>query len=376
MSTIEIKDIRVHYGAHEAVKDLSFSCEEGKLTCILGPSGAGKTSTLKAVAGIVSIVSGRVVIDGHDMAGLPPQKRNLAMTFEGYNLYPHFTVYENFAFPLRSPLRKGDYDENAMDKRIRNIAKLLEIDFLLDRFPREISGGQKQRVALGRMLVRENPAAYLLDEPIAHLDAKLRHQMVGELKRIHMELKATMLYATPDAEEAIALADIIIFIDGGQIVQVGTAEEMILEPATMFVAEFIGEPKINFFQCSVKEENVFEGETQRIHIDPESFKKLQEKYAFSKGQRINIGIRPQYCSFATKRPKTNHVDPEMNVNVIEPRGDSVIITLWAGKEICHIKQKELKGELKMYSKVYMTVEPSNIHIFDENGKNLIRKRSG
>jgi multiple sugar transport system ATP-binding protein len=372
MSTIEIRDIRVHYGAHEAVKDLSFTCRDGAFTCILGPSGAGKTSTLKAVAGIVNLISGSIVIDGNNMEGQPPQKRNIAMTFEGYNLYPHYTVYENFAFPLHSPLRKGDYDEKAIDGRIRSIAKLLEIDFLLDRYPKEISGGQKQRVALGRMLVREKPAAYLLDEPIAHLDAKLRHQMVGELKRIHMELKATMLYATPDAEEAIALADVIIFISEGQFIQIGTPEELILKPKTMFVAEFVGEPKINFFSCTVKGEGVFEGETQKVTIDPEGFKLLKEKYSFSTGQRVNIGIRPQYCGFAAEKPKTNFIGPEMNVNVIEPRGDSVIVTLWAGKENYHLKQKELVEGLAMDTKVYMTIQPSHIHIFDENGFNLIR----
>jgi len=372
MSMIEIKDIRVHYGAHEAVKDLSLTCRDGAFTCILGPSGAGKTSTLKAVAGIVNLVSGSIVIDGNNMEGLPPQKRNIAMTFEGYNLYPHYTVYENFAFPLHSPLRKGDYDEKAIDERIRSIAKLLEIDFLLDRYPKEISGGQKQRVALGRMLVRERPAAYLLDEPIAHLDAKLRHQMVGELKRIHTELKATMVYATPDAEEAIALADVIIFISGGRIIQAGTPEDLILKPKTMFVAEFVGEPKINFFACTVKGEGVFEGKTQKVRIDSEGFKLLQKKYSFEKGQRVNIGIRPQYCGSATGKPKTNFIEPEMNVNVIEPRGDSVIVTLWSGKDNCHIKQKELVEGLEMDAKVYMTLQPQHIHIFDENGINLIR----
>jgi multiple sugar transport system ATP-binding protein len=260
-----------------------------------------------------------------------------------------------------------------MDRRIHSIAKLLEIDFLLDRYPREISGGQKQRVALGRMLVRENPAAYLLDEPIAHLDAKLRHQMVGELKRIHSELKTTMVYATPDAEEAVALADTIIFIHEGKILQIGNPEELILEPATMFVAEFIGEPKINFFSCTVKDGNMFEGKNQKINLDSNSFRKLEEKYRFKSGQRVTIGIRPQYCSFTSKKPDKNYVDPEMNVNVIEPRGDSVIITLWAGEESYHIKQKELEGTLKMYSKVWMLLEPANIHVFDENGNNLLRQ---
>lgn len=373
MSTIRINSIRVHYGAHEAVKDLTFSCNDGELTCILGPSGAGKTSTLKAIAGVVSLVSGSVLIDGNDMAGLPPQRRNLAMTFEGYNLYPHFTVYENFAFPLRSPSRRHNYDEKDMDKRIRDIAELLEIDFLLDRYPREISGGQKQRVALGRMLVRENPAAYLLDEPIAHLDAKLRYQMIGELKRIHSELKATMVYATPDAEEAIALADVIVFINNGEIIQIDAPEELILEPATMFVAEFIGEPKINFFPCTVRDGDLFEGETQKIYLDNKDFKQLQEKYGFKTGQRVTIGIRPQYCSFTSQKPDKNYVYPEMEVNVVEPRGDSVIITLWAEKEPYHIKQKELGGELKMYSKVWMLLEPANIHVFDENGRNLLRR---
>ena len=375
MSKIELKDLYVRYGMHDAVKNLSFTCEDSGLTCLLGPSGAGKTTTLKTIAGILTLTSGKISIDGKDMTTVASQERNLAMTFEGYNLYPHFNVYENLSFPLKSPRRSGKYDDKKIDSRVREIARMLEIEPLLDRLPKEISGGQKQRVGLGRMLVRENPAAYLLDEPIAHLDAKLRHQMVGEIKRIHEELKTTMLYATPDAGEAVALADEIIFLSDGCLMQQGTPEDLVLKPANTFVAEFIGDPKINFFQGKLVRSNgnyIFENKDGNFLLHKDDYITIHEKYAFEEGQEVILGVRPQYCSYSFEKPDYNCLDAPLRACLIELRGDSVVITGEIGEEHYLIKVTEVDSRLKIDNNIYFVFNPHHIHIFDLSGQNLIR----
>ncbi|MCD6446829.1 MAG: ABC transporter ATP-binding protein [Candidatus Marinimicrobia bacterium] len=375
MSKIELKDIYVRYGMYKAVRGLSFTCEDGRLTCILGPSGAGKTSTLKAIAGILTLSDGAIFIDNRDVTMVASQDRELAMTFEGYNLYPHFTVYENLSFPLKSPRRRNSYNEASIDKRVREIATMLEIKPLLDRLPREISGGQKQRVGLGRMLVRENPSAYLLDEPIAHLDAKLRHQMVGEIKRIHKELGKTMLYATPDADEAIALADEIIFLNEGRLVQIGSPEDFILKPANTLVAEFIGDPKINFFNGKMMKKDgdfIFKSRQCSILIRQDDFSLLQRKYAFEENQNITLAIRPQYCSYSYEKPEYNYLDTPLCVCLEELRGDSVVLSLGLEDERYLVKVKEIDNRLKIGDNIWLTFNPHHVHIFNEAGQNLIR----
>jgi multiple sugar transport system ATP-binding protein len=376
MGQIDLENIKVRYGAFEAIHDLSLMFEHGKLTCVLGPSGAGKTSTLKAIAGFLSPSRGTIRIDGQDMTKVASQNRHLAMTFEGYNLYPHFTVFENLAFPLRSPKRRGEYDEARVRERVTTIAKMLEIDPLLDRYPKEISGGQKQRVGLGRMLVRENPAAYLMDEPIAHLDAKLRHQMIGEIKRIHTELQSTIVYATPDAEEALALADQVVFLNEGRIVQIGNPENLITQPENMFVAEFIGDPAMNFFQgILVQEDNVirFNGEAVRMLLDKALVGPLLGRYRLDRDSKVNLGIRPQYCSYSFQEPSSNYIEGQMRVCILEPRGDSVVVTLEHKKRFYLLKMKEIDPALQIDKEVWMTADPGHFHLFDELGQNLIRK---
>jgi len=375
MSRVELKDIHVRYGMHDAVQGLSFVCEDGRLTCILGPSGAGKTTTLKAIAGILTLRDGAVFIDGKDMTAVASQQRELAMTFEGYNLYPHYTVYENLAFPLKSPRRKETYNPSTLDARVREIARMLEIEPLLERYPKEISGGQKQRVGLGRMLVRENPSAYLLDEPIAHLDAKLRHQMVGEIKRIHEELKNTMLYATPDAGEAVALADEIIFLNNGELIQMGSPEDLVLKPANTFVAGFIGDPKINFFKGKIIRRNgdfIFRNSVGNFLITKKDFEFLTQRYRFEEDQNIILAIRPQYCSYTFEKPEYNCIDAPLGVCLVELRGDSVVITLESGDEHYLIKVQEVDNRLEIDSSIWFTFNPVHIHIFDEAGQNLVR----
>ncbi len=237
---LEIRNLTKQYTRIKGIDDVNFSCAEGSFTVILGPSGAGKTTTLKIIAGILQESSGDVIRNGSSLRSISPQERNISMVFEDYALYPTFSVYENIASPLR--VRKLPRDE--VDSRVKRTAKLLGIDEHLEKLPSQISGGQKQRTALARCLIRD-AEIYLLDEPIAHLDAKLRHRMRGEFKRIHKDLGKTMIYVTHDYREALALADSVVILNKGEVVQIGPPEEVFSSPRNIFVATLLGEPPMN-----------------------------------------------------------------------------------------------------------------------------------
>ena len=197
MHRLEVKNITKKFGKLTAVKNLSFHCQEGETVVLLGPTGAGKTTTLRCLSGLEDLTEGDIFLDGENISLLPPNKREVAMFFENYALYPHLTVGENMTYPLNAPGNKGKYSRKEIKRRVEEVAELLQIPELLDRKPDQLSGGQKQRTALGRTLVRK-PKVFLLDEPIAHLDAVLRHRMRGEMKRIFEELKCTVVYVTHD----------------------------------------------------------------------------------------------------------------------------------------------------------------------------------
>jgi multiple sugar transport system ATP-binding protein len=231
-------------GPRAAVHDLSFTLAAGQFGVLLGPSGAGKTTTLNMIAGLVATDAGEVVLGGASLDKVVPEKRDIAMVFENYALYPHMSVRKNLEFPLRAPARKERMSRADIDGRVRQVAETLHIGHLLDRLPSQLSGGQRQRVSLGRALVRR-PRLLLLDEPITHLDAKLRHEMRTELKRIQRELGVTTLYATPDQGDALALADVVVVLDGGVAWQVGSPEDVYERPANVRVAQFLGDPRMN-----------------------------------------------------------------------------------------------------------------------------------
>jgi multiple sugar transport system ATP-binding protein len=236
----EVRNLTKQYPRVKGINDVSFSCVEGSFTVILGPSGAGKTTTLKIIAGILQESSGDVIRNGASLRSISPQDRNISMVFEDYALYPTFSVYENIASPLR--VRRVAREE--VDTRVKRIANLLGIDEHLEKLPSQISGGQKQRAALARCLIRD-AEIYLLDEPIAHLDAKLRHRMRGEFKRIHKDLGKTMIYVTHDYREALSLADSVVILNKGAVVQIGPPEEVFSRPRNVFVATLLGEPPMN-----------------------------------------------------------------------------------------------------------------------------------
>jgi len=242
---IEFKNVNKEYGSTSVVDDLSLKIDDGEFIVLLGPSGCGKTTTLRMLAGLEPVTSGDILIDGKRINDVPTQHRDLAMVFQSYALYPHMTIAENIGYPLR--VRKLDKAKRA--ERVKRVAAMLEIEPLLDRKPRQLSGGERQRVALARAIVRE-PRAYLMDEPLSNLDARLRVQMRGELKHLQHELGTTTIYVTHDQAEAMTLASRVAVMMKGRLQQFDTPMNIYNYPANRFVAEFVGSPSMNFIEGS------------------------------------------------------------------------------------------------------------------------------
>lgn len=283
MGTLSLRGVRKTYGSTVAVDDMTIDVGDGEFFVILGPSGAGKTTTLKSIAGLVDIDGGQVSINGVDMTGVEPYHRNVAMAFESYALYPQKTVAQNLASPLRSG-RSGSFSQDEQQKRIDAVTSTLGIHHLQQRLPRELSNGQRQRTALGRVLVR--PAdIYLLDEPLSHLDAKLRAQMRAELKQIAQSSSTTTIYVTHDYQEALALGDRIAILREGRFVQIGTPEEVWRTPADTFVATSLGQPEMNLLPGAVRGGRIeFLGGAGSFPAPAD--------LGLRDGQTVQLGIRP------------------------------------------------------------------------------------
>jgi ABC-type sugar transport system ATPase subunit len=274
---------------------MSLSLGDGEFFVVLGPSGAGKTTTLKSVAGLVDIDEGEIRIGGRTMTQLEPYHRNVGMAFESYALYPQKTVFENLASPLRSG-RTGTYSARDQEQRIDLVTTTLGINPLLKRFPRELSNGQRQRVALGRVLVREADV-YLLDEPLSHLDAKLRAAMRAELKQLGEMSSTTSLYVTHDYQEALSLGDRIAILHHGRVVQVGTPEQIWRQPANAFVAKELGQPEINLIDAEVVDGSVRQVGQDRGNSGIEF--PVPAEVDAQRGQRVRLGIRPSDLELVT-----------------------------------------------------------------------------
>ena len=288
MGAIKIKDVvKIYPNGTRALEDVNIEINDGEFVVLVGPSGCGKTTLLRMVAGLEDITEGEISIGEKVVNEVAPKDRDIAMVFQNYALYPHMSVYDNMAFSLK--LRKLPKEE--IEKKVKDAAKTLEISELLDRKPKALSGGQRQRVAMGRAIVR-NPEAFLMDEPLSNLDAKLRVQMRAELGQLHTQLETTTLYVTHDQVEAMTMGDRVAVIRKGELQQIDTPREIYLYPKNIFVAGFIGSPSMNFVYADVKisgkkAELSFAGET--INCDGESAKKLEKM----DGEQIVLGIRPE-----------------------------------------------------------------------------------
>jgi multiple sugar transport system ATP-binding protein len=357
MAKVSFRHVWKKYGNMEAVKDLNIECEDGSFLSILGPSGCGKSSTMRMVAGLEHISAGDILFDGRRINELAPKDRDVAMVFENYALYPHKTVFENMA----NPLKLRGQDAATISERVTSAAKLLEIDQLLHRRPQELSGGQKQRVAIGRAIVRE-PKLFLFDEPIAHLDAKLRAHMRGELKHMQRTLGTTMIYVTHDQLEAMSMADKIAVMHEGELQQLGTPREIYNKPVNAWVAGFVGEPAMNFLNCGIEEES---GNTRLTHsvfsiaVTPEQAKALSSG---NTPREIRLGVRPDALSIMLQKPREDAMTGKIYVN--ELLGGDMIVDVDLGSERIRVKTStEFVG--KEGDTCYITANRDKWHAFSK-----------
>ncbi len=307
MASISLKNIDKRWGDITVIKDLNLEIYDGEFMVLLGPSGCGKTTTMRMIAGLETPTTGDVMIDDERVNDKHPRDRNIAMVFQNYGLYPQKTVYGNIAFPLM--MKKRNKEE--IDRRVRQAAKRVELDELLERKPAALSGGQRQRVALARAIVRE-PELFLMDEPLSNLDAKLRVTMRALLKHLHHEFKRTTVYVTHDQIEAMTLADRVALIYQGKIQQLGPPEVMYSDPDNLFVAGFIGSPAMNFIKGSVSN-GTFESNNCRV----EGFAKLNQN-------SVTLGIRPEDIHLC-QDPQQAHL--QGRIYSIEMTGESTLITV-------------------------------------------------
>jgi multiple sugar transport system ATP-binding protein len=285
MANVQLKDIHKSYGATNIIKGIDLDIAHGEFVVFVGPSGCGKSTLLRMIAGLEEISSGTLSINNRVVNTLPPKDRGIAMVFQSYALFPHMTVYDNVGFGLR--INGTPKDE--LDKRVREAARILKMESLLDRKPSQLSGGQRQRVAIGRAIVR-NPEVFLFDEPLSNLDAALRVNTRAEIAKLHHDLAATMIYVTHDQVEAMTLADKIVVLDAGKISQSGAPLELYHMPKNLFVAGFIGSPKMNFINVEAVSASPL-----GVTIKSADFKKqlIPVKGTVKAGDRLTLGIRPE-----------------------------------------------------------------------------------
>lgn len=354
MASVLLQDVWKKYGSVQALQGVDFEMGDGEMFCLLGPSGAGKTTTIRIISGVEKPDRGDILVEGESIVGLMPRDRDVAVAFESYALYPQLTVFDNLAFPLRAPIRRARYSKADVEKRVKEVADLLNIGELLHRLPRELSGGQRQRVGLGRALVRK-PKVYLLDEPIAHLDAKLRHRMRGELKKIQTELGITTLYSTPDQLEALSMADTIAVLNLGKIEQVGSPEEVYERPANVFVAQLVGDPPMNILDATL------EGGMLVVDCDVNFQIPLPPDAPPSLGRRLFVGIRPKDITLVTGNVDDAHT--RGRVEDLDTLGQTTVALVAVG--CLEMKVKVLTSEAPARdSLVSLFLDSTKLYYFD------------
>ncbi len=368
MTHVEYNNIVKEYGNERAVDGIDLAVNEGEFIVIVGPSGCGKTTTLHCLAGLVEPTAGKIKINGKDVTNLHPKDRDIAMVFQNLALYPHMNVKENIGYPLKT----AGISPDERTSQIREVAELLEIPGLLNRSIDEISGGQKQRVAIGRALVRR-PDVFLMDEPLASLDAKLKVEMRNRIKVLQRELGITTVYVTHDQEEAMTLADKIAVMHNGHVSQFGTPTEIYHDPANKFIAEFIGSPSMNLLTV-VRDDD--DPQRVRAKTDPESFAlMLDSKFSDSRKQidRFDLGIRPQYFQVHTE-PTDEGVS--CVVEVTQPTGDEQLLTVYTGSGLdgsgieLTVKTASERS-IDHGQQLWLTVDPDEVYRFDpETGERI------
>ncbi len=366
MAEIRLEGVTKRYGKLTAVSEMTVTARQGEFLVLFGPAGAGKTTTLKLIAGLEPLDDGRIFFDDRPMAEIDTPDRNVAMAFENYALYPHLSVFENIAFPLQVPGRRGQHSKADVERRVKEIAQVLQIDSLLQRTPRALSGGQRQRVALGRCLIRE-PAVTLLDEPIAHLDAKLRHRMYAELKRIQHDRGTTTLYATPAQTEAMAMADRIVVIFSGKVQQVGTPRELYERPVSVDVARFGGDQTMNILPARLVSTNGHMAFDLAGHLVPLDECTRDALLDSGVGQDVLIGVRPP--DVASDLQGVPHSIPA-TVYAVEHSGRQPLVTAQFGQHLVELIS-ECLATAPVGTPLWLSFEHCRLYVFDAATSKLV-----
>jgi ABC-type sugar transport system ATPase subunit len=357
MAAIRCAGLSKSFGPVHALRPIDLAVADGQFFTLLGPSGCGKTTLLRLIAGLESPTAGEISIDERRVTALPPKDRNLAMVFQDYALYSHMTVRENLAFPLEAQKRPAA----EIRDRVEEVARRLQLAALLDRRPRQLSGGQQQRVALGRAIVR-SPGVFLMDEPLSNLDAKLRIQMRGELKRLQKDLGITTIYVTHDQEEAMTMSDRIAILRDGVVQQCASPEEIYRRPVNRWVAAFMGNPPMNMLQVTVRD-----SPAGRLLVPDDSPDAAFPCPPTVLPAKVVVGIRPEHLVI--------HAGPvaqalEGRVHVVEPVGDHSIIAVRTAAGVMSVKT--VSDDLPpMEARVFLQILPGKLHLFDcEHGTRI------
>lgn len=357
MATVQLQQIRKSYGSAEIIKGIDLTIGDRELTVFVGPSGCGKSTLLRMIAGLEEISAGDLLIDGQRVNHVPPSKRGLALVFQSYALYPHMTVADNMAFSLKL----AGVPPAQRESKVNEAARILNIEPLLDRKPKDLSGGQRQRVAIGRAIVR-NPKVFLFDEPLSNLDAALRVRMRQELTRLHRQLQATMIYVTHDQVEAMTMADRIVVLQAGVVEQVGSPMDLYRHPKNIFVAGFIGSPRMNFLKGTVQEIGngtlilkLGEGSTISAAVHAPSLRI---------GDAVTLGIRPEHVTLNA------NAGVPAQVQLVEHHGAESYLSLQTGSgETLTVK---VGGDTKVLpdQQVRLTFDSASFHLFDSCGDRI------
>ena len=354
MAEVTLDGVRKLFGSVTAVEDFTLSIGNGEFVVFVGPSGCGKSTTLRMLAGLEDVSLGSISIDGRAVNNIHPKDRDIAMVFQNYALSPHLNVYDNMSFGLRAKR----LPRSEIESRTHEAAEILGLGDLLKRRPGELSGGQKQRVAMGRAIVRQ-PKVFLFDEPLSNLDAKLRHKMRAEMKLLHQRVQTTTVYVTHDQVEAMTLADRIVIMNEGRIEQVGTPDEVYKQPASQFVASFIGSPAMNFATGMISNssrQTVLETHSG-VDIGLASSHVVQ-------GRQVHLGFRPEHMQLAdVAKPPKGHISISGDITVVEPMGHETVLTCDGGfGEI--VGKYEGDKHFRPGESVYFHIRTDRLHYFD------------
>ena len=363
MANVKLIDVcKVYNGKVRAVSDFNLDIKDGEFIIFVGPSGCGKSTTLRMIAGLEEITSGKIYIGDKLVNNIEPRDRDIAMVFQNYALYPHMSVFDNLGYSLKCHHEKKDI----IKEKVENVAKLLNISELLQRKPKELSGGQRQRVALGRCLIR-NPKAFLFDEPLSNLDAKLRVQMRSEISKLHKQVKGTFIYVTHDQIEAMTMGDRIVVMKDGFVQQIDTPTNLYEHPINVFVATFLGSPQMNIFKVKLENNSLIFDDKTSLNLSEKIINKMIDGY---NDKPLLLGIRPNDFDLSDSKDYDFKVD---KIDLIEKLGNETLLYVdLPGREESTIISLKMNIVDDLKGPIYLKVNKDRIHLFNENNESILK----